>query len=107
MYAVIPVTIDFDNHQYTGKSTMLQMRGHFILSNIEALACGTPVITYDTGGSPEVVFPGTGSVVYCGDQQELSEAINSIDFNEKECCKISSKFTTDIMGNRYYTELYE
>ena len=32
MYAVIPVTIDFVNLQYTGKSTLLQMWGHFILS---------------------------------------------------------------------------
>ena len=33
LYAVIPVTIDFVNLQYTGKSTLLQMWGHFILSN--------------------------------------------------------------------------
>ena len=35
MYAVIPVTIDFVNLQYTGKSTLLQMWGHFILSKAE------------------------------------------------------------------------
>ena len=34
LYAVIPVTIDFVNLQYTGKSTLLQMWGHFILSNM-------------------------------------------------------------------------
>ena len=34
MYAVIPVTIDFVNLQYTGKSTLLQMWGHFILSKV-------------------------------------------------------------------------
>ena len=32
MYVVIPVTIDFVNLLYTGKSTLLQMWGHFILS---------------------------------------------------------------------------
>ena len=32
MYAVIPVTIVFIKLQYTGKSTLLQMWGHFILS---------------------------------------------------------------------------
>ena len=34
LYAVIPVTIDFVNLQYTGKSTLLQMWGHIILSNM-------------------------------------------------------------------------
>lgn len=28
---------------------------NFPTTNIEALACGTPVITYDTGGSPEIL----------------------------------------------------
>ena len=32
MYAVIPVTIVFAKLKYTGKSTLLQMWGHFILS---------------------------------------------------------------------------
>ena len=32
MYAVIPVTIVFTKLKYTGKSTLLQMWGHFILS---------------------------------------------------------------------------
>lgn len=31
--------------------------------NIEALACGTPVITYETGGSPEIVKKYGGAVV--------------------------------------------
>ena len=28
---------------------------NFPTTNLEALACGTPVVTYDTGGSPEVI----------------------------------------------------
>ena len=40
LYAVIPVTIDFVNLQYTGKSTLLQMWGHFILSKIPSLRFG-------------------------------------------------------------------
>lgn len=43
--------------------------------NIEALACGTPVITYMTGGSPEAVDAQTGIVVPQGDVQALSAAI--------------------------------
>ena len=33
MYAVIPVTMIFRRIKYTGKSTLLHMWGHFILSN--------------------------------------------------------------------------
>lgn len=36
---------------------------NFPTTNIEALACGTPVITYDTGGSPEAVDEITGVIV--------------------------------------------
>lgn len=35
--------------------------------NLEALACGTPVITYMTGGSPEAVDENTGAVIEQGD----------------------------------------
>ncbi|MFQ6791974.1 MAG: glycosyltransferase [Thomasclavelia sp.] len=31
--------------------------------NMEALACGTPVITFDTGGSPEIIDQNCGRVV--------------------------------------------
>ena len=44
-------------------------------TNIEALACGTPVITYDTGGSPEAITPETGIVVTKGDICKLAAAV--------------------------------
>lgn len=43
--------------------------------NLEALACGTPVITYRTGGSPEAVDEKTGLVVPQGDVNALVAAI--------------------------------
>lgn len=43
--------------------------------NLEALACGTPVITYNTGGSPEAVDENTGMVVPQGDVNALADAI--------------------------------
>lgn len=43
-------------------------------SVIEALACGTPVIAYDTGALPELVAQGAGKVTpYGGDPWKLDE----------------------------------
>ena len=44
-------------------------------TNLEAMACGTPVITYNTGGSPEAVDEKTGFVVEQGDIDALADAI--------------------------------
>ena len=46
--------------------------------NMEALACGTPVITYRTGGSPEIIDDNTGIVVEQGDILGLVSAIKSV-----------------------------
>lgn len=43
--------------------------------NLEALACGTPVITYNTGGSPEAIDEKTGVVIPQGDVKALADAI--------------------------------
>ena len=53
--------------------------------NLEALACGTPVITYQTGGSPEAVTPETGIVVEQGNLEKLKDAIMTVLNNGKEC----------------------
>ena len=51
---------------------------NFPTTNIEALACGTPVITYKTGGSPEAIDEMTGIVVEQGNINKLKEAIESV-----------------------------
>ncbi|WP_028904487.1 glycosyltransferase [Prevotella sp. P6B4] len=51
---------------------------NFPTTNIEALACGTPVITYRTGGSPEAVDENTGIVVEKGNYEALVTAIRQI-----------------------------
>lgn len=42
------------------------------LVNIEALACGTPVVTFQTGGSPECLDESCGTVVPKGDIQSMA-----------------------------------
>ncbi|GAA4175703.1 MULTISPECIES: glycosyltransferase [Sphingobacterium] len=55
----------------------------FPTTNLEALACGTPVVTFDSGGSSEAVDAGTGIVVRQKDSASLSEAIFEIERNGK------------------------
>lgn len=47
--------------------------------NLEAIACGTPVVTYRTGGSIEIVTPDTGMIVEQGDVNGLMEAVRKIE----------------------------
>lgn len=62
---------------------------NFPTTNIEALACGTPVITYMTGGSPEAIDEKTGVVVEQGNIDALAEAIREIRVRplSKEDCR--------------------
>lgn len=46
--------------------------------NLEAIACGTPVVTYRTGGSVEAVTVETGCIVEQGDVRGLLEAARAI-----------------------------
>lgn len=61
---------------------------NFPTTNIEALACGTPVVTYNTGGSKEAICGHTGLIVSKGNILGLAEAINRVLNNYmsyKEC----------------------
>ena len=61
--------------------------------NMEALACGTPVITYKTGGSPEIIDDCTGIVVEQGNIPGLVSAIKSV-------CKKGKSFYTTVCRER-------
>lgn len=50
--------------------------------NIEALACGTPVITYRTGGSPEAITHETGWVVEQGDVDSVIGIVKSLELKD-------------------------
>lgn len=50
---------------------------NFPTVNLEALSCGTPVITFNTGGSPECVPEGAGFVV---EQNDLNSMVNKIKY---------------------------
>ena len=80
--------------------------------NMEALACGTPVITYRTGGSPEIIDEYTGVVVEQGDLDGLIEAIKSIsekgkDYYNTSCRQRAQKLFDKDQCFKEYLNLYE
>lgn len=63
----------------------------FPTTNLESLACGTPVVTYRSGGSPETIESSTGIVVNKNAINDLAKAvyriINNNDNYSKENCR--------------------
>lgn len=78
--------------------------------NMESIACGTPVITFKTGGSPEMIDDSCGSVVECDDFDALkAEIIRVCDekpFTQDKCVKKAISFNKDNTF-REYLNLYE
>jgi putative colanic acid biosynthesis glycosyltransferase len=84
---------------------------NFPTTNIEALACGTPVITYNTGGSPEAVNESTGIIIDKGDLSGLSEAIKTVLHNSKQfylsaCSERAEQFFNNVERFDDYITLY-
>jgi len=80
--------------------------------NLESLSCGTPVITYNTGGSPEAIDANTGVVVEKGDIKELANGIIKIlqseyKYSKVQCRARAEKFYSS--DDRYsdYLRLYQ
>jgi len=84
---------------------------NFPTVNIESLACGTPVLTYKTGGSPEAIDDTCGWVVEQGDLHSAVQIIKNMQDKSRyteSCIKRSKKFDRDARYREYielYTEL--
>ncbi|MBQ8859970.1 MAG: glycosyltransferase [Ruminococcus sp.] len=80
------------------------------LTNIEANACGTPVVTFNSGGSPECIDSLSGAVVEIDDIDDLEKQIVRIcekkPYKMVDCCNQSRNFD---MKAKYmeYVNLYE
>ena len=81
--------------------------------NLEAISCGTPVVTYRTGGSPESVVEGeTGTVVERGNVNGLLEAVRAFEKADREAlrrrCREYAEANFDKQERyREYLKLYE
>lgn len=81
-------------------------------TNLEAISCGTPVVTYRTGGSPESVIPQTGRVVEQGDIEGVATAIEELCAEDRDamrrCCRKYAEEHFDKQACfKKYLDLYE
>lgn len=62
--------------------------------NLESIACGTPVITYNTGGSPESICDATGITIPKGDIAQLAHEIikMKVSYNKYKTYKVCREF---------------
>lgn len=78
--------------------------------NMESIACGTPVLTFRTGGSPEILDETCGSVVDCDDIDALEKEIFRIcetkPYDRKACIKKAGEFDKNERFKEYIY-LYE
>ena len=77
--------------------------------NIESLACGTPVVMFQTGGSPECVDEKSGIVIEKNKTEAMFKTIIQICeqklFDEKDCVTRAKKFDESKKYHEYI-ELY-
>lgn len=78
--------------------------------NMEAVACGTPVVTFRTGGSPEMLDGTCGSVVACDDvdalQKEIIRVCTDNPFSAAQCADKARAFDKE-KRLKEYLGLYE
>jgi len=88
------------------------LEDNFPTTNLEALACGTPVITFRSGGSPEAINEKTGFVIEKGDMVDLLNKIRDIKKVGKAnyahyCIELAQKNYNDKDMAAKYIALYE
>lgn len=96
------------SHAYVYVNPTLE--DNFPTTNLEALACGTPVITYQTGGSTECLTNDCGIVVEKGNIQKLKNAILSLEHNplitSEKCRQQAEKYDKNNCFHEYI-KLYQ
>lgn len=81
------------------------------LVNLEALACGTPVLTFKTGGSPECIDVTCGRVVEKDNiddfEKEIIDICNERPFSKEACIKFVQGFANELKYTEYLKTYFE
>lgn len=95
---------------YTAASVFVNptYQDNYPTTNLESIACGTPVITYNTGGSPESIDYKTGIVVEQGDIDGLRRGILAFANvkNSDDCRAHAEEMFSDKKCFEAYISLY-
>lgn len=85
----------------------LTLADTFPTVNMEAICCGTPVITHDVGGCSETIDENTGILVSIGDTEKLINAIQTIrNGSYEKCAQIGFQKFSKNRNYEKYLELY-
>ena len=86
----------------------LSLEDNFPTINIEALACGTPILAYDTGGSAEAFDTQSGVCVAKGDLQAVVDTLfqGNIFLLSRDYCIQRSRLFDKRLCYRKYEELF-
>lgn len=84
---------------------------NFPTTNLEALACGTPVVTYKTGGSVEAIDDSTGFIIKQGDIIGINDIISNVKgkgkfFYQETCVARAKSYYNKTERYKEYIELY-
>lgn len=86
------------------------LEDNFPTTNIESLACGTPVITYNTGGSVEAITKEfCGRIVKDNNLDELIDCIKELQkmkYDRNDISKEAQQYSKEIRYNEYI-QLYK
>ena len=91
----------------------LTLEDTFPTTNLEALACGTPVITFKSGGSPESIDETCGIVVERNSIQGVLAAVDRIRsmrgvcYTQEMCVRHAQYYSKEYRFMEYIQEVYD
>jgi glycosyltransferase involved in cell wall biosynthesis len=98
---------------YTSANVFLNptLEDNFPTTNLEAIACGTPVITFDTGGCSEIIDETTGVVVKDKTVQGIISSIQMVrkvskDYYTQNCIEKARTHFNKAVKYEQYIDLY-